>query len=99
MTIRTEPLRLSRRGFLAAGAGALAATALGGWTPVHAVPAGSSGATLPTPAAFPDGIALYQQAYQNWSKEIMLDAIWTCAPRSASRKKESSSSPTEQMPC
>ncbi|CDZ90644.1 cholesterol oxidase substrate-binding domain-containing protein [Rhodococcus ruber] len=82
MTIRTEPLRLSRRGFLAAGAGALAATALGGWTPVHAVPAGSSGATLPTPAAFPDGIALYQQAYQNWSKEIMLDAIWTCAPRS-----------------
>ena len=46
MTIRTEPLRLSRRGFLAAGAGALAATALGGWTPVHAVPAGSSGATL-----------------------------------------------------
>ncbi|USC16073.1 cholesterol oxidase substrate-binding domain-containing protein [Rhodococcus sp. 11-3] len=82
MTIRTEPLRLSRRGFLAAGAGALAATALGGWTPVHAVPAGSSGATLTTPAAFPDGIALYQQAYQNWSKEIMLDAIWTCAPRS-----------------
>ncbi|MGW3482066.1 cholesterol oxidase substrate-binding domain-containing protein [Rhodococcus indonesiensis] len=82
MTIRTEPLRLSRRGFLAAGAGALAATALGSWTPVHAVPAGSSGATLPTPAAFPNGIGLYQQAYQNWSKEIMLDAIWTCAPRS-----------------
>src|SRR5690606_14597911 len=27
------------------------------------------------------GIDLYQQAYQNWSKEIMLDAIWTCAPR------------------
>ena len=33
------------------------------------------------PPAFPEGIALYQQAYQNWSKEIMLDAIWTCSPK------------------
>ena len=47
MTIRDESLRLSRRGFLAAGAGALAATALGGWAPAHAVPFGSSGATVP----------------------------------------------------
>ena len=51
------------------------------------VPAGSSGSaggpvsTLTPPPAFPEGIALYQQAYQNWSKEIMLDAIWTCSPK------------------
>ncbi|MFZ2526686.1 MAG: cholesterol oxidase substrate-binding domain-containing protein [Rhodococcus sp. (in: high G+C Gram-positive bacteria)] len=83
MTIRDQSPRLSRRGFLAAGAGALAATALGGWTPVHAVPFGSSGTTLPAPPQFPDGIALFQQAYQNWSKEIMLDAVWTCTPTSA----------------
>ncbi|WP_420752009.1 cholesterol oxidase substrate-binding domain-containing protein [Rhodococcus sp. O3] len=82
MTIRDESLRLSRRGFLAAGAGALAATALGGWAPAHAVPFGSSGATLPAPPEFPEGIGLFQQAYQNWSKEIMLDAVWTCTPTS-----------------
>ncbi|MXQ78137.1 FAD-binding protein [Rhodococcus rhodochrous] len=81
MTLRDSSPRLSRRGFLAAGAGALAVTAIGGWTPVHAVPSGSAGATLPTPPGFPEGIELYQQAYQNWSKEIMLDAIQTCAPR------------------
>jgi len=81
MTIRDSAPRLSRRNFLAAGAGTLAVTALGGWVPAHAVPSGSAAATLTTPPAFPEGIALYQQAYQNWSKEIMLDAIWTCAPR------------------
>ncbi|EHK85923.1 cholesterol oxidase substrate-binding domain-containing protein [Rhodococcus pyridinivorans] len=81
MTLRDSSPRLSRRGFLAAGAGALAVSALGGWTSVHAVPSGSAASTLPTPPVFPDGIDLYQQAYQNWSKEIMLDAIWTCAPR------------------
>lgn len=48
------------------------------------LPAGSAGgpvSTLTPPPAFPEGIALYQQAYQNWSKEIMLDAIWTCSPK------------------
>ncbi|TJZ76830.1 FAD-binding protein [Rhodococcus oryzae] len=85
-------LGLSRRGFLAAGAGALAATAAGAWTPVYAIPLGSSGSaggsgslggpTLPAPPNFPDGIELAQQAYQNWSKEIMLDSVWTCHPKS-----------------
>ncbi|MHA6740622.1 cholesterol oxidase substrate-binding domain-containing protein [Rhodococcus erythropolis] len=87
MTAQDEKFRLSRRGFMAAGAGAVAATAFAGWTPAYAVPAGSSGSaggpvsTLTPPPAFPEGIALYQQAYQNWSKEIMLDAIWTCSPK------------------
>ncbi|NMM83085.1 FAD-linked oxidase, partial [Rhodococcus sp. SRB_17] len=92
MTAHNETTRLTRRGFIAAAAGAsaVAATTLTGtWTPAYAIPAGSSGSsgsagpvpTLPTPPAFPEGIALYQQAYQNWSKEIMLDTIWTCAPK------------------
>ncbi|BCN67228.1 hypothetical protein RE943_07010 [Prescottella equi] len=95
MTLNDEQLRLSRRGFLtagAAGAGVLAAGALGGWTPAFAVPAGSAGslgslgstgpvAPLPTPPNFPNDIALFQQAYQNWSKEIMLDATWVCSPK------------------
>ncbi|QBJ97106.1 FAD-binding protein [Rhodococcus sp. ABRD24] len=94
MTAQDEQLRLSRRGFLAAGAGALAVSAAGAWTPAFAVPAGSSGslgslgssgpvAPLPTPPNFPNGIALFQQAYQNWSKEIMLDATWVCSPKTA----------------
>lgn len=70
-------------GFPHRRAGALAATAVGGWTPAHAIPFGSSDATLPAPPSFPEGIDLYQQAYQNWSKEIMLDSIWTCAPNNA----------------
>ncbi|WFR72362.1 cholesterol oxidase substrate-binding domain-containing protein [Prescottella defluvii] len=44
---------------------------------------GSSGpaAPLPTPPNFPSDISLFQQAYQNWSKEIMLDATWVCSPK------------------
>jgi FAD/FMN-containing dehydrogenase len=71
--------RLSRRGFIAGVAGAGAATALG-WSPAYAVAAGSTAATLPTPPNFPAGIPLYQQAYQNWAKEILVDGVWTCAP-------------------
>ncbi|MGW0040579.1 cholesterol oxidase substrate-binding domain-containing protein [Rhodococcus sp. NPDC003348] len=86
----------SRRGFLTAGAGALAVTAMGGWTPVYALPldtgslgsgsgSGSAGggATLPAPPNFPTDIDLAQQAYQNWSKEIMLDSVWTASPKNS----------------
>jgi FAD/FMN-containing dehydrogenase len=80
---RTEGL--SRRGFIAAAAAAAggAALATAEWTPVFRIAAGAGAATLPTPPAFPAGIALYQQAYQNWSGEIRIDAVWTCAPASA----------------
>ena len=53
------------------------------WTPIFRVGAGAAAATLPTPPNFPSGISLYQQAYQNWSGEIKIDAVWTCAPNSA----------------
>ncbi|GAA0433096.1 hypothetical protein Acor_07080 [Acrocarpospora corrugata] len=60
---------LSRRALL----GALS------WTPVfHLLPA--RGATLAAPPAFPGGISIYQQAYENWSGEIEVDGVWTCAP-------------------
>lgn len=72
---------LSRRGFIfgAAAAGAGAATGIG-WTPAFQVAAGSAASTLPTPPNFPGGISLYQQAYENWAREISIDAVWTCAP-------------------
>ena len=77
--------RVTRRKFLtgaavAAGTAALPATA---WTPAFRIMAGAAAATLPTPPNFPSGISLYQQAYQNWSEEIEVDAVWTCAPASA----------------
>jgi FAD/FMN-containing dehydrogenase len=78
---------LSRRGFIAGVAGIAGAGAAAlGWpaarpaTPAFAIAAGSAAATLPTPPGFPAGIPLYQQAYQNWAKEITVDAVWTCAP-------------------
>ncbi len=34
------------------------------------------------PPDFPPSIALYQQAFENWSGEIVLENAWTCAPES-----------------
>jgi FAD/FMN-containing dehydrogenase len=51
------------------------------WTPVFRVPAASAESTLPPPPNFPPAIRLYQQAFQNWSGEIVLDDAWTCAPQ------------------
>jgi FAD/FMN-containing dehydrogenase len=73
----------SRRTFLAGAAGAAAAGALA-WTPVFRAAPASAQATSATPPNFPSSIALYQQAYQNWSGAIVIDDVWTCAPASAS---------------
>jgi len=73
---------LTRRRFLAGAAGALGGVGLV-WTPAHAEPAGSPASTLPIPPSFPPGIPLHQQAYENWSGEIALDAVWTSVPFSA----------------
>ncbi|MEO5873407.1 MAG: cholesterol oxidase substrate-binding domain-containing protein [Streptosporangiaceae bacterium] len=69
----------SRRTMLAATGAGVLATALG-WTPAFRIPAASAAATLSTPPSFPPGISLYQQAFQNWSQEITIEAAWTCAP-------------------
>lgn len=71
---------IDRRQFIAAGAGALAAATVLRAVPAGAAPFGSADTTIPAPPNFPPGIPLYQQRYQNWSKEIVLDAIWTCSP-------------------
>jgi FAD/FMN-containing dehydrogenase len=73
--------RWSRRQFLAASAGAAALSALE-WTAVFRVPAASADSTLSPPPNFPSSIPLYQQAFQNWSGEIVLENAWTCAPQS-----------------
>lgn len=73
---------ISRRQFLAGSAGVAALTALP-WTPLFTVPAASAQSTLLPPPHFPPSIPLYQQAFQNWSGEIVLENAWTCAPTSA----------------
>jgi FAD/FMN-containing dehydrogenase len=72
---------LSRRSFLQAAAGTAVVGASGvmGWTPVFRVPVAAA-ATIPSPPGFPTSISLYQQAYQNWSGEIVIDSVWTAAP-------------------
>lgn len=68
-----------RRGFMANAAGAAAIGALAGWTPVFRIsPAEAQSCTAPP--GFPSGISLYLQAYQNWSGEINVSSLWTCAP-------------------
>ncbi|HEY5155632.1 MAG TPA: cholesterol oxidase substrate-binding domain-containing protein [Acidimicrobiales bacterium] len=69
----------SRRGFLGGAVGAVALTALD-WSPAFRIAAASAAATIPAPPNFPAGISLYQQAFENWAKEIHVDGVWTCAP-------------------
>ena len=59
-----------------------AALGVAEWTPAFRVPAGAQQSTLSMPPNFPPSIALYQQAFQNWSGEIVLENAWTCAPES-----------------
>jgi FAD/FMN-containing dehydrogenase len=72
----------SRRKFLAASAGA-AALSVFEWSPVFQVPAASAQSTLSPPPNFPSTIGLYQQAFENWSGDVVLESAWTCAPTSA----------------
>lgn len=69
-------ISLSRRRALQ-GAAALGAAA---WIESHRIPAAS--AALPTPPSFPSGIALFQQAYTNWARDIAVAGVWTCTPTS-----------------
>src|SRR5688572_676329 len=69
---------MERREFMAAAAAAFAA-----WLPAFRVSPASAQATCAPPPDFPSKIPLYRQAYQNWSREIHISSLWTCAPRNA----------------
>lgn len=69
---------LSRRRFLQKSAVAAAAA----WVPIYKVTPAHAEACNPPPN-FPSHIEVYQQAFENWSKGIVIDALWTCAPGSA----------------
>ncbi|WP_327070582.1 cholesterol oxidase substrate-binding domain-containing protein [Kitasatospora sp. NBC_01302] len=76
------PAGLTRRRLLAGSAalGSAAWLLRGIITPddAEAAPAGTP--AVPVPPAFPAGIELYRQTYENWAGEIHADQLWTCTP-------------------
>ncbi|MEZ0069599.1 FAD/FMN-containing dehydrogenase [Streptacidiphilus sp. MAP12-20] len=73
---------LTRRGLLGAGAAAALAVAAQ-WTPLGRIGAASAATTIAAPPAFPAGIPLYQQTFQNWSGEVVVEGLWSCSPTTA----------------
>jgi FAD/FMN-containing dehydrogenase len=67
---------LSRRRLLQSGALATASA----WVPTFRVTSASARARA-RPPGFPEGIDLYRQGFENWSKATVVDDLWTCAPR------------------
>ena len=74
----TRDTHVSRRLFLRGAALAGAGVALG-----PALRATHARADDASPPGFPGGIDVSRQRYENWSREIAIDDLWTCAPRSA----------------
>ena len=71
---------MDRRSFLTTTTGAVMAA---GWTRV--APAMPGIGAPPTPSFFPPDIALFREAFQNWSGEVRLDDVWTCRPTSTAQ--------------
>jgi len=71
---------LQRRQFLSGAAKVAAVGAASGWLPVFRIGPNDARASCAAPSGFPSGISLYQQAFENWSREISVDNVWTCAP-------------------
>lgn len=69
---------LTRRALLGRGAAAFAAATL---TPAFRIGPADAAASCSPPAGFPGSIELYQQAFTNWAQEIIVDPLWSCAPR------------------
>jgi FAD/FMN-containing dehydrogenase len=72
--------RPTRRDLITGTAKVAALGALMKWTPAFKIRAASAQSTCTVPPGFPGGIDLYQEAYENWSGEIAISALWTCAP-------------------
>lgn len=72
----------SRRNFIKKYGALAAAGVIVGWTPVQKIHATVSDTTKPV--NFPSDINLYKQSFENWSGEIKVDDLWTCAPKTQS---------------
>ncbi len=74
---REDRAQVGRRQFVAGAA----AGVIAGWLPAFRVSPASAQATCAPPPNFPAGVPVYQQSYHNWSGEIQISSLWTCAPR------------------
>jgi FAD/FMN-containing dehydrogenase len=77
---RVAAAQMGRRQFVAGAAAGVIAS----WLPAFRVSPASAQATCAPPPNFPSSIPIYQQAYQNWSGEIQISSLWTCAPQNPS---------------
>ncbi|MCB0857481.1 MAG: FAD-binding protein [Solirubrobacterales bacterium] len=73
-----EPL--TRRAFIGRGAAAFAAAGL---IPAFRIEPAAAAAECAPPPGFPGSIELYQQAFTNWAQEVVVEPLWSCAPRNA----------------
>jgi len=73
-------MELTRRGFLLQSSSAAVAVA---WSAAFKVPAASAHSSLPPPPGFPADIELYQQGFENWAGDIVVDDLWTSVARTA----------------
>jgi FAD/FMN-containing dehydrogenase len=58
-----------------------AACASGIWSPSHRLLASEAPSGCPVPPDFPPDIDVFLQAFQNWTREIAIDQLWTCQPQ------------------
>ncbi len=68
---------ITRRKFIGRTIAAAIATSV---LPGCRIVAGSGNNTIPEPPNFPQGILLYQEAYENWARETKIRSLWTCSP-------------------
>lgn len=67
--------QLRRRLLLAGVSATVAACSPGG-----RILRGDPRASCTEPKGFPVDVPLYQQTYENWSGELLIDDLWTCSP-------------------
>lgn len=71
---------MSRRRFVAGGAVLAASTV---WRPLFTLQGAAAEAACAPLPDFPIGIPLYLQGFENWARDIVVDQLWTSAPRTA----------------
>jgi FAD/FMN-containing dehydrogenase len=71
-------VKFTRRGFLLQSSAAAVAVA---WSGTFKVTAASAHSTADPPPGFPAEIEIYQQGFENWAGDIVVDDLWTSVAR------------------
>lgn len=73
-----DPGELTRRELIGRGAAIAAGAAL---TPAFRLSPADAALTHRPPRGFPESVELYRQGFTNWAREIIVEPLWSCAPR------------------